>query len=63
MNAIARMEYLGIPIDVPTFEWLKEHRLEVRDHLIEQGDREYNVFDGTKLTRADSANTLQNNNF
>ena len=49
VTAVAHMEFVGVPIDEPTFEWLKAHRLEVRAHLIEQGDREYNVFDGTDL--------------
>ena len=51
MTAVALMEYLGIPIDVPTFRWLEEHRLEVREYLIEQGDREYGVFDGMTLNK------------
>lgn len=49
VSAVAHMEHVGVPIDEPTFEWLKEHRLEVRAHLIEQGDRKYNVFDGTNI--------------
>ena len=49
VSAVAHMEHTGVPIDEPTFEWLKEHRLEVRTHLIEQGDRGYNVFDGTNI--------------
>ena len=39
VSAVAHMEHLGIPVDVPTFQWLKEHRLEVREHLIQQSDR------------------------
>lgn len=51
VNATAYMEYTGIPIDEPTFQWLKEHRLEVMEYLIEQGDKEYGVFDGIDLSR------------
>ena len=51
VNAIALMEYLGIPIDVPTYLWLEEHRLEVMAYLIEQGDKEYGVFDGVTLNK------------
>jgi DNA polymerase I len=47
MAAAARMENVGVPIDVETFEWLKAHRLEAMEYLIEQGDHQYDVFDGT----------------
>ena len=49
MTAMAQMEHTGIPIDVATFRWVKEHRLEVMEYLIERGDREYGVFEGTKF--------------
>ena len=49
MAAVAAMEHTGVPIDVDTFGWLKAHRLEVMEHLIERGDREYSVFEGTTL--------------
>jgi DNA polymerase-1 len=51
MNAVAAMEHLGPPIDMPTFTWAREHRLEVMEYLIEKGDREYGVFEGTKFQR------------
>ena len=49
MEAVARMEHTGTPIDVPTFQQVQTRRLDVMKYLIEQGDREYGVFDGTKF--------------
>ena len=51
VGAVAHMEHLGIPVDVPTFQWLKEHRIEVREHLIHQSDADYGVFDGITLNQ------------
>jgi DNA polymerase-1 len=51
MNAVAAMEYTGVPIDMPTFVWAQEHRLEVMEYLIKEGDREYGVFEGTKFQK------------
>jgi DNA polymerase-1 len=47
MNAVASMEYTGPPVDIDTYRWVNEHRLEVMEYLIERGDREYGVFEGT----------------
>ena len=49
LESVARMEHVGVPIDVPTFQQVKARRMEVMEYLIEQGDREYGVFDGTKF--------------
>jgi hypothetical protein len=47
MNAVAVMQRIGLPIDMPTLGWIKGHRLEVLEHLIEGADREYGVYEGT----------------
>jgi DNA polymerase-1 len=51
MEAVARMERTGTPLDMPTLQQVKAHRLEVKEYLIEQGDREYGVFEGTDFRR------------
>ena len=51
MHAVAAMERTGSPIDLPTLGWIKDHRLEVLEYLIEGGDRDYGVFEGTTLRK------------
>ena len=46
MAAAARMERNGVPIDVSTFELLKENWEKIQDQLIAEIDAEYGVFDG-----------------
>lgn len=46
MSAVAEMERTGAPIDVPTYQQVRVHRTEVIEYLIEQGGREYGVFEG-----------------
>ena len=51
MNAVAEMERTGPPIDVPTFGWMKEHRLEVLEYLIEGGDRDTGCSRGPRFRK------------
>jgi hypothetical protein len=46
MAAVARMERNGVPIDVATFELLKQNWSKIQDQLIEQIDADYGVFIG-----------------
>ena len=46
MAAGARMEFNGVPIDVETLELFRENWDAIKDHLIEEVDRDYGVFDG-----------------
>jgi DNA polymerase-1 len=46
MAAAARIERDGVPIDVSTFELLKENWEKIQDQLIAEIDAEYGVFDG-----------------
>jgi DNA polymerase I len=46
MSAVARMERDGVPIDVGTFELLKQNWSKIQDQLIEDIDTDYGVFDG-----------------
>ena len=46
MTAVARMEYAGVPIDVPTLNLLRQHWTNIQDALIADIDAAYGVFDG-----------------
>ena len=46
MAAVARMEWNGVPIDVSTLERLREFWQVIADQLIEEVDRDFNVYDG-----------------
>ena len=46
MTAVARMEYDGVPIDVPTLNLLQQHWTNIQDALIADIDTAYGVFDG-----------------
>jgi DNA polymerase-1 len=46
MAAAARMEYAGVPIDVPMLEKLRRHWAAIQDKLIEHIDADYGVYDG-----------------
>ena len=46
MTAVARMEWAGVPIDVPRLELLRQHWSGLQDALIAEIDADYNVFDG-----------------
>ncbi|HEX5271012.1 MAG TPA: DNA polymerase [Gemmataceae bacterium] len=47
--AVARMEDVGIPIDVETLDRLRQWREPLLDALIRQADEQYGVFDGNKF--------------
>jgi hypothetical protein len=47
MAAVAWMEHIGIPIDVPMLERLRENWPRIRNRFIEQVDASYQVYDGT----------------
>jgi hypothetical protein len=47
--AVARMEAVGVPIDMETFGRLREGWDHIKDALIEQVDRPYGVFQGQKF--------------
>jgi hypothetical protein len=46
MAAVARMEYNGVPTDVPTLNLLLQNWTNIQDALIANIDSEYGVFDG-----------------
>jgi hypothetical protein len=46
MSAVARMERNGVPIDMGSFELLKRNWSKIQDHLVEEIDANYGVFDG-----------------
>jgi DNA polymerase I len=46
MTAVARMEWAGVPIDVPRLELLRQHWNGLQDALIAEIDADYDVFDG-----------------
>jgi DNA polymerase I len=46
MGAAAIMEHTGVPIDMPTLELLREHRLGIQDELIAAIDADYGVYEG-----------------
>jgi hypothetical protein len=50
MAAVARMEAVGIPIDMEGFDRLRDGWAAVQDRLIEQVDHQYGVFDGRKFS-------------
>jgi DNA polymerase I len=52
MTAVARMEYNGVPIDVPTLKLLQQDWTNIQDALIANIDADYGVFDG-RIFKAD----------
>jgi hypothetical protein len=46
VQAVARMEHHGIPIDVPTLALLSEHWESLQDDMVRRVDAAYGVFDG-----------------
>ena len=51
MAASARMEWAGVPIDVPTLTLLTSHWEEIQDELIAVIDANYGVFEGRSFKR------------
>jgi hypothetical protein len=46
MTAAARIEHVGIPIDVPALHRIRSSWPDIQDTLIERIDRDYGVYDG-----------------
>jgi hypothetical protein len=46
MKAVARMEWAGVPIDVPTLSRLRADWTSIQDRLIREVDSRFGVFDG-----------------
>jgi len=61
MAAVARMEYAGVPIDVPLFNQLKERWTDIQDSLIADIDQDYGVYDGRTFKTDRFENFLQRN--
>lgn len=49
MGAVARMEHVGIPIDVPTLDRLRAGWEPIKDQLIREVDGRFGVFDGRRF--------------
>lgn len=49
MAAAARMEHIGIPIDVPTLVAVRDHWQDIQKDLISEVDAEFGVFEGTSF--------------
>ncbi len=47
MKAVARMEHVGVPIDVGYLDRIRSRWDSIGEHLIREVDRDYGVFDGT----------------
>ena len=60
--AVASMEHRGIPIDVPTFEHLKNRWGHIQKALVEEVDARYGVFEGLTFKRDKFARWLIDNN-
>ena len=51
MEAVARMEHQGVPIDAPTLNQLKRQWSAIQDHLVAEVDGDYGVYDGRTFKR------------
>jgi hypothetical protein len=51
MAAVARMEWAGVPIDMPPLELLREHWDGIQDALVAEIDAMYGVFEGHTFKR------------
>jgi hypothetical protein len=63
MSAVARMESIGVPIDLPTLEQLRAGWTDIQDALIEAIDADYGVFEGRTFKAAKFAEWLVRKNF
>jgi hypothetical protein len=59
MSAVARMEWTGVPIDVPRFELLRQHWDGLKENLISEVDADYHVFDGVTFKNDRFSSWLQ----
>jgi DNA polymerase-1 len=62
MAAVARMETVGVPIDVSTLQSFRDNWDSIKDSLIADVDREYNVFEGQTFKQNLFAKWLIKNN-
>ena len=62
MAAVAKMEWLGVPIDAPTLKLLRDSWESIQDRLIARIDRRYGVFDGRTFKKNRWAAWLAQNN-
>jgi DNA polymerase I len=60
--AVASMEHLGIPIDVPMFNHLRARWQDIQSSLVAEVDARYGVFDGLTFKREKFADWLIANN-
>lgn len=49
MRAVARVERVGTPIDMPTFHAWSAHREEIAEQLVEEFDRDHSIYAGISL--------------
>jgi hypothetical protein len=61
MAAASRMEWHGVPIDVPTLERLREHWAQIQDRLIAAVDADYGVYEGRHFRQSRFAAWLVRN--
>src|SRR5262249_12506601 len=52
MIAAARIEHVGVPIDVPALATLRHFWAAIQDELIRKVDADYNVYEGRTFKRA-----------
>jgi hypothetical protein len=58
MRAVARMEHVGVPIDVETLSRLRDGWGEIQTHLIQEVDSKFGVFEGRTFKSDRWANWL-----
>ena len=59
-QAVAKMEFLGIPIDTKTLDDLRNHWTHIQDRLIADIDSEFSVYEGRTFKQARFAQYLTN---
>lgn len=62
MDTVAAIETAGIPVDVSTFESLKENWNSIQERLIREIDVDYGVYEGTTFKKAKFERWLEDNN-
>jgi DNA polymerase I len=61
MAAIARMEWVGIPVDLPILRRMRWHWGAIKEQLIAEVDQDFQVYDGTAFREAKFRDYLTNN--
>lgn len=62
MTAIARMEWVGVPVDVESLAAFRSNWKTIQERLIERIDRHYGIYDGRTFKAARWAEWLTENN-